>query len=84
MRATLQTVRSPALQRHYHVVRTYVFVALALYVLALLWQLFLFNRGGFYGDWITCGRWQVCIGDLFYLFSFALALSIPLRYEDMR
>lgn len=84
MRATPQTVPSPALQRHYHIVLIYALVSLALWTLGESWNYYLFNLGGFYGDWITCGRWQVCIGDLFYLLSFALALSIPLRYEDMR
>lgn len=49
------------------------------YALGYLWNRYLFNLGGFFGDWITCGRWLVCVGDLFYLLAFAVLLSIPLR-----
>jgi hypothetical protein len=76
--------RSSELRRHYRVVHVYICIALALYVLGTVWNYCLFNLGGFYGDWLVLGRWQVCIGDLFYLFGFAVALSIPLRYEDMK
>jgi len=54
-----------------------------LYIAGALWNAYLFKLGGFYGDWITLGRWAVCIGDLFYLFGFAIALSIPFRYKEV-
>lgn len=60
-----------------------VIAGLVLYVMGAVWNLYLFKLGGFWGDWITLGRWAVCIGDLCYLFGFAVALSIPFRYKEI-
>jgi hypothetical protein len=49
------------------------------YVGGWAWNYYLFELGGGFGDWIRCGRWMVCVGDLMYLLSFALLLSVPFR-----
>jgi len=54
-------------------------IGILLWILGTLWNAFLFPKGGFFGDWIVLGRWIVCIGDILYLVSFSLILSILWR-----
>lgn len=50
-----------------------------LYVLAFICNRWLWSSGSVWGDWIHWGGWIVSVGDLLYLLSFALLLSIPFR-----
>ena len=56
-----------------------IICGIILWTIGTLWNAFLFPIGGFWGDWIILGRWIVCIGDIFYLVSFSLILSIIWR-----
>jgi len=53
--------------------------AIAFYFAGWAWNAWLWPHGGPWGDWLVVGRWIFCIGDLLYLFAFALLLAIPFR-----
>ncbi|NMB82432.1 MAG: hypothetical protein GYA14_11505 [Ignavibacteria bacterium] len=53
-----------------------LFIGFSFWVFGSVWNYFLFPLGGFFGDWINLGRWFVYIGDIFYIISFSIILSV--------